>query len=183
MAQQQQIIIADQLVTTKYQGIRRCNNYVVLQNIPCSMECKIVGKILVGHALSYALTTTADVPDVDRVEITYTVDKFRATLKLPVETPENPFIAPATLEFIQPFMKIIGYQGDVDKVSAFFTKNLAQPWQTMFKVYNRCLTSRTSGHYQTKINILQIFHVVVNRVYVDYAALLWWTFVNIRFTL
>ncbi|GKF93921.1 hypothetical protein Tco_0283621, partial [Tanacetum coccineum] len=31
-------------------------------------------------------------------------------------------------------MKIIGYQGDVDKVSAFFMKNLAQPWQTMFKV-------------------------------------------------
>ncbi|GKA51181.1 hypothetical protein Tco_0744377 [Tanacetum coccineum] len=28
---------------------------------------------------------------------------------------------------------MVGYQGVVDKVSAFFTKNLAQPWQTMFK--------------------------------------------------
>ncbi|GJR15963.1 hypothetical protein Tco_0798615 [Tanacetum coccineum] len=28
----------------------------------------------------------------------------------------------------------------------------------MFKVFNRCLTSRLSGHDQTKINILQILH-------------------------
>ncbi|GJY49075.1 hypothetical protein Tco_0439031 [Tanacetum coccineum] len=115
-----------------------------------------MGQLLVDHALSYALTATAYVPavylqqfwktvrlvvnanetirfTVDRKEITYTVDMFRSTLKLLVETPENPFIAPATLKFIQPFLKIVGYQGNVDKVSAFFTKYLAQPWQTMFK--------------------------------------------------
>ncbi|GKC53681.1 hypothetical protein Tco_1076426, partial [Tanacetum coccineum] len=115
---------------------------------------------------------------VDRLEITYTVDMFCATLKLPLETPENPFISPETIKFIQPFLKIVGYQGDADKVSVFFTKNLAQAWQTMFKVFNRCLTSRTSGHDQTKINILQIFHVVVNRVNVDYADLLWWVFLH-----
>ncbi|GJS00535.1 hypothetical protein Tco_0317043 [Tanacetum coccineum] len=48
----------------------------------------------------------------------------------------------------------------------------------MFKVFNRCLTTRTSGHDQTKINILQLFHVVVNQTNVDYAALLWWDFMN-----
>ncbi|GJU23399.1 hypothetical protein Tco_1156741 [Tanacetum coccineum] len=42
----------------------------------------------------------------------------------------------------------------------------------MFKVFNQCLTSRTSGHDQTQINILQIFHTVVNHVHVDYASLL-----------
>ncbi|GKA94551.1 hypothetical protein Tco_0816589 [Tanacetum coccineum] len=77
---------------------------------------------------------------------------FRATLKLPVETPKQPFIPPASLEYIQPFLKIVGYQGLVDKVSAFFTKNLAQPWQTLFKVFNRC--------------------------HVDYASLLWWDFIH-----
>nr|GEU53449.1 reverse transcriptase domain-containing protein [Tanacetum cinerariifolium] len=46
---------------------------------------------------------------VDRQEITYIVDMFPATLKLPVETPAHPFIAPATLKFIQPFLKIIFY--------------------------------------------------------------------------
>ncbi|GJZ27033.1 hypothetical protein Tco_0571286 [Tanacetum coccineum] len=139
MAQQQhqQIIPTDQIVP-KFQSIERCNNYVVLKNIPCSVECKIVGQILIDHALSYALTATADVSPVylqkfwktvskvvntkdiirfmlDKKEITYTVDMFRSTLQFQVETPDNPFIAPATIDYIQPFMKIVGYQGEVDK--------------------------------------------------------------------
>ncbi|GJW96590.1 pyruvate/phosphoenolpyruvate kinase [Tanacetum coccineum] len=52
----------------------------------------------------------------DSQGITYTVDMFRATLKLQVETPTHPFIAPPTLQFIQPFLNIVGYQGDVDKI-------------------------------------------------------------------
>ncbi|GKC41487.1 hypothetical protein Tco_1059209, partial [Tanacetum coccineum] len=43
----------------------------------------------------------------------------------------------------------------------------------MFKVFNRCLTTRTSRRDETKINILQLFHVVINQTNVDYAALLW----------
>ncbi|GKF54568.1 hypothetical protein Tco_0164908, partial [Tanacetum coccineum] len=34
----------------------------VLQNIPCSPECKIVGQLLLNHPLSYALTAIAVVP-------------------------------------------------------------------------------------------------------------------------
>ncbi|GJW02749.1 hypothetical protein Tco_1561605 [Tanacetum coccineum] len=49
-------------------------------------------------------------------------------------------------------MDMVGYQGVVDKVSAFYTNNLAQPWQKMFKVFNRCLTTRTYGHDSTKIH-------------------------------
>ncbi|GKA89712.1 hypothetical protein Tco_0811524 [Tanacetum coccineum] len=103
---------------------------------------------------------------------------FRATLKLPVETPDNLFVAPVTIEIIESFMNRVGYQGVIDKVSAFYTKFLAQLWQSMFKVFNRCLTTRTSGHDQTKINILQLFHVLINRTNVDYAALLLWDFMN-----
>ncbi|GJX83113.1 hypothetical protein Tco_0332594 [Tanacetum coccineum] len=97
---------------------------------------------------------------------------------LPVETPENLFVTPVNIETIEVFMNKVGYQGVVDKVSTFYANNLAQPWQTMFKVFNRCLTTRTSGHDQTKINILQMFHGVINRTNVDYAALLWWDFIN-----
>ncbi|GKA02884.1 hypothetical protein Tco_0675665 [Tanacetum coccineum] len=100
--QQQQIIPADQLVP-KLQGIGRCNNYVVLQNIPCCVECKITRQILIDHALSYALTATANV------------------------------LAVYLQQFWKTVSKIVGYQGDVDKVNAFFTKCLAQLWQTIFK--------------------------------------------------
>ncbi|GJX07056.1 hypothetical protein Tco_0194988 [Tanacetum coccineum] len=113
----QQIILAAQLVP-KFQGIRRCNNYVVLQSIPCSPECKIVEQILLDHPLSYALTATANVPAVfklDTQEIMYIVDMFCDTLKLPLETPDNLFVAPVNIEIIESFMQRVGYQGVVDK--------------------------------------------------------------------
>ncbi|GKE09581.1 hypothetical protein Tco_1413132 [Tanacetum coccineum] len=106
-------------------------------------------------------------------EFIYTMDMFRDILHFPMETPENQFVASVNIETIEAFMNMVGYQGVVDKVSALYTKNLAQPWKTMFKVFNRCLTTRTSGHDQTKINILFMFHSVINRTNVDYAALLW----------
>ncbi|GKC35245.1 hypothetical protein Tco_1047629 [Tanacetum coccineum] len=70
---------------------------------------------------------------IDRETITYTMDMFSDTLQLLVETPDHPFIEPANVKFIQRFLKNVGYKGIVDKVSAFYTKNHAQPWQTMFK--------------------------------------------------
>ncbi|GJX87511.1 hypothetical protein Tco_0339525, partial [Tanacetum coccineum] len=109
---------------------------------------EIVGNILLDHPLSYALTVTADVPVVylqqfwrtvskvpdtkdtikfmlDTKEFTNIVDMFRVTLHLPVETPENPFVSPVNIQTIEAFMNRISYQGVVDKVSAFYTKNLA----------------------------------------------------------
>ncbi|GKC48545.1 hypothetical protein Tco_1071290 [Tanacetum coccineum] len=147
------VIPAAQLVP-RYHTIGRCNNYAVLQNIPCSPECKIIEKILLDHPLSYAITATADVPVVylqqfwrtvskvpdtedmikfmrDTKEFTYTVDMFRVTLHFPVKTPKNPFVASVNIQTIEAFMNLVGYQGVVDKVGAFYMKNLAQPWQTM----------------------------------------------------
>ncbi|GJV10775.1 hypothetical protein Tco_1352316 [Tanacetum coccineum] len=119
-------MIADQLVHLSNQAsIGRCNNKETLPNIPCPKECRIVGQILVDHALSHALTATAD------KDIVYIVDMFHATLKLLVETPEQPFIPPVNFDYIRPFMKILGYQGSLDRVSDFFVKNIAQPWQTL----------------------------------------------------
>ncbi|GJX59723.1 retrovirus-related pol polyprotein from transposon TNT 1-94 [Tanacetum coccineum] len=116
----------------------------------------IVGLILLDHCLNHALTATVDVLAVylqqfwrtvskvpntedtikfmlDTQQFIYTVDMFRDTLHLPVETPENPFVAPANIHTIEALMNIVGYQGVADKVSAFYTKNLAQPWQAIKK--------------------------------------------------
>nr|GEZ13825.1 hypothetical protein [Tanacetum cinerariifolium] len=125
----QQIIPVAQLIP-KFQGIRRCNNYTVLQSISCSPECKIVGQILVDHPLSYALTATTDflamylqqfwktvskVPDtedtimfkLDSQEITYTVNMFRDALYFLVKTPDNSFIAPANIKIIESFINTV----------------------------------------------------------------------------
>ncbi|GJT40669.1 hypothetical protein Tco_0940534 [Tanacetum coccineum] len=172
-----QIIPAAQLIP-KFQSIRRCSNYALTATADVSAVYlqqfwKTVSKVSdTKDTIKFKLDTQ---------EITYTVDMFCNTLKLPVETPDNPFIAPVNIKVIESFMQTVGYQGVIDKVSAFYMKFLAQPWQTMFKVFNRCLTTRTYGHDQTKINILQLFHAVVNHTNVDYAALLWWDFLNCVF--
>ncbi|GJS52939.1 hypothetical protein Tco_0626301 [Tanacetum coccineum] len=70
----QHVIPAAHLVP-QYKPIGRCNNYAVLQSIPCSPECKIVGLILLDHCLSHVLTETADVPAVYLQQFWRTVSK------------------------------------------------------------------------------------------------------------
>ncbi|GJW12216.1 hypothetical protein Tco_1578043 [Tanacetum coccineum] len=67
------------------------------------------------------------------------MDMVRDTHHLPVETPYNPFIVPINIEVIESFMQRVVYQGVVDKVSAFYMKFPAQPWQTMFKDFINCV--------------------------------------------
>ncbi|GJS11855.1 hypothetical protein Tco_0368651 [Tanacetum coccineum] len=52
----------------------------------------------------------------DTQDIVYTVDTFRDALKLLVETPDNTFVAPVTIETIESFMNKVSYQGVVDKL-------------------------------------------------------------------
>ncbi|GJZ79777.1 hypothetical protein Tco_0644614, partial [Tanacetum coccineum] len=133
----QHVIPAAQLVP-QYKSIGRCNNYAVLQSIPCSLGWNIVRQILLDHLLSYALTSTADVPAVylqqfwrtvskvpntedtikfllDTQHFTFTVDMFRDTPHLPAETPYTLFFASANIHTIEAFMNRVGYQGVVDK--------------------------------------------------------------------
>ncbi|GJV81819.1 hypothetical protein Tco_1517689 [Tanacetum coccineum] len=118
----------------------------MLQSIPCSPECKIVWQILLNHQLSKLNYCHCRCPCC--VLTTILEDDI---LQLPVETLDNPFVAPVNIETIEAFMN---------------------------KVFNRCLTPRTSGHDQTNINILQLFHAMINRTNIDYAALLWQNFMN-----
>ncbi|GJU49951.1 hypothetical protein Tco_1219506 [Tanacetum coccineum] len=195
----QHVIPAHQLVP-QYKSIRRCNNYVVLQSIPCSPECKIVGQILLDHPLSYALTATADVSAVylqqfwrtvskvpvtedtikfllDTQQFTYTMDMFRDTLNLPMEIHDTPFVAPANIHTIEAFMNKFSYQGVVDKVSAFFTKNLAKPWQTMFKDFmNNVFQKKEAIQYPCFIkliiaNLMKKFPNIPKRLEEDYHSI------------
>ncbi|GKA16885.1 hypothetical protein Tco_0696722 [Tanacetum coccineum] len=69
----------------------------VLSNIPCSPECKIMGQLLLDHPLSHAITATANVPAVYLQQFLEheSSARFQILKTLSVETPVNPFIAPA----------------------------------------------------------------------------------------
>ncbi|GJT67663.1 hypothetical protein Tco_1019143 [Tanacetum coccineum] len=58
----QQITPADQLVNpSNHETVKMCNNKVILLNITCPKESRIIRQLLADHALSHALTATADV--------------------------------------------------------------------------------------------------------------------------
>ncbi|GKC98315.1 hypothetical protein Tco_1168590 [Tanacetum coccineum] len=90
------------------------SSYSIPHSSTSNYNCSARSNILFYHPLSYALTTTADVPAVtpqqfwsivskvpdiedtikfllDTEQFTYTMDMFHDTLKLQVETPKNPF--------------------------------------------------------------------------------------------
>ncbi|GJQ90303.1 hypothetical protein Tco_0001442 [Tanacetum coccineum] len=114
----------------------------------------LVGQILLDHLLSYAFTDTADIPVVylqqfwktvskvpntkdtikfklDTHEITYTIDMFRDTLHLPVETPGNPFIAPVNIKVVESFMQTVGYQCVVNKKFPSIPKRLDEDYHSI----------------------------------------------------
>ncbi|GJV64776.1 putative ribonuclease H-like domain-containing protein [Tanacetum coccineum] len=76
--------------------------------------------IRVGNHTERTVSKVPDTEDtikfmLDTEEFTYIVDMFRVTLHLPVETPENPFVAPVNIQTIEAFMNRVSYQGVVDK--------------------------------------------------------------------
>nr|GEV10743.1 hypothetical protein [Tanacetum cinerariifolium] len=52
-------------------------------------------------------------------------------LKLPVETPENPFVVPANIQTIKAFMNRVGYQGVVDKKFPNISKRLEEDYHSI----------------------------------------------------
>ncbi|GJT53366.1 hypothetical protein Tco_0988420 [Tanacetum coccineum] len=57
--------------------------------------------------------------------------------------------------------------------SNFKTTGLLQPWQTLCKIFSKCLTTRVTGWDQPPLQIMQMLYSFVNNIHVDYAKLLW----------
>nr|GEV21549.1 DNA-directed DNA polymerase [Tanacetum cinerariifolium] len=113
------------------------------------------------------------------VERKYPLTKFTLNQMLNnvrLEFEEESEVSLELLRFIRQYENFSGLR-PVLRVTGFYVKNLTQPWKILFKVVNKCTTSRMSGHDQTKLNVLQMFHVIVNNCHVDYARLIWTNFI------
>ncbi|GJR75918.1 hypothetical protein Tco_0088283 [Tanacetum coccineum] len=64
-------------------------------------------------------------------EFIYTVNMFCDILYLPVETPDNPFVAPVNIETIEVFMNRVGYQGVVDKKFLEIPKRIEEDYHSI----------------------------------------------------
>ncbi|GJU97373.1 hypothetical protein Tco_1326644 [Tanacetum coccineum] len=109
----------------------------------------------------------------DKKELSLTLDDFRIIFHLPQATNNNhdSFVPPPSFLDMVPFYKNeLGFTMELKTSSSFKTTGLLQPWQTLCKIFSKCLTTRVTGWDQPSLQMMCCF---INNIHVDYAELLW----------
>ncbi|GJS16935.1 retrovirus-related pol polyprotein from transposon TNT 1-94 [Tanacetum coccineum] len=83
----------------------------------------------------------------DKKELSLTLDDFRTIFHLPQENDNNhnSFVPPPSFSDMVPFYKQqLGFTMELKTSSSFKTTGLLQPWQTLCKIFSKCLTTRVT---------------------------------------
>ncbi|GKA92444.1 hypothetical protein Tco_0814369 [Tanacetum coccineum] len=94
----------------------------------------------------------------DRKELTCTLDDFRTIFHLPQANENNhaSFVPPPSFSDMVPFYKqVLGFSMELKSVSNFKISGLLQPWQTLCKIFSKCLTTRVTGWDQPPLQIVR----------------------------
>ncbi|GJS27493.1 retrovirus-related pol polyprotein from transposon TNT 1-94 [Tanacetum coccineum] len=111
----------------------------------------------------------------DRKELTLTLDDFRIIFHLPQANENNhaSFVPPPSISDLVPFYKqVLRFTMELKIVSNFKISGLLRPWQTLCKIFSKCLTTRITGWDQLPLQIMQMLYCFVNNIQVDYAELI-----------
>ncbi|GJW89510.1 hypothetical protein Tco_0164850 [Tanacetum coccineum] len=112
----------------------------------------------------------------DKKELSLTLEDFRTIFHLPHANDNNynSFMPPPSFSDMVPFYKQqMGFTMELKTSSSFKTTGLLQPWQTLCKIFSKCLTTRVTGWDQPPLQIMRMMYCFVNNIHVDYAKLLW----------
>ncbi|GJT48072.1 retrovirus-related pol polyprotein from transposon TNT 1-94, partial [Tanacetum coccineum] len=201
MAQQQHAadVHPDELCPpNKRYDLMDANKKVDLEHVQCPSESKILMNIIKNHPLRFSIAASASVPWIymaqfwhtlkedgsknrlkfllDRKELTLTLDDFRTIFHLPQANDNNhaSFVPPPSFSDMVPFYKqVLGFTMELKTASNFKIYGLLQPWQTLYKIFSKCLTTRVTGWDQPPLQIMQMLYCIVNNIHVDYAELMW----------
>ncbi|GJX41527.1 hypothetical protein Tco_0256517 [Tanacetum coccineum] len=181
MAQQQHAadVHPDELCPpNKRYDLMDANKKVDLENVQCPSESKILMNIIKNHPLRFSIAASTSVPWIymAQKELTLTLDDFRTIFHLPKTNDNNhaSFVPPPSFSDMVPFYKqVLGFTMELKTVSNFKIPGLLQPWQTLCKIFSKCLTTRVTGWDQPPLQIMQMLYCFVNNIHVDYAELMW----------
>ncbi|GJS76411.1 hypothetical protein Tco_0726292 [Tanacetum coccineum] len=182
----------------KRYALMDANKKVDLENPLCPNESRILANILQNHPLKFSIVASSSVPWIylgqfwhtlqedrskynlkfmlDRKELTMTLDDFKTIFHLPQATDNihNRFVPALKFSEMVPFyVNNLGFTLESRSTSNFKTTGLLQPWQTLCKMFLRCLTTCVTGYDQPSLQIMQMLYYFVNNIHVDYAELLW----------
>ncbi|GKD54878.1 hypothetical protein Tco_1288265, partial [Tanacetum coccineum] len=145
---------------------------VDLEHVQCPPESKILTNIIKNHLLRFSIAASSSIPwtymaqfwhtlkedgskyllrfMLDKKERILTLDDFRQIFHLPQATANNhnSFVPPPSFSNIVPFYKqVLGFTMELKTQSNFKTTGLLQPWQTLCKIFSKCLTTREGLYY------------------------------------
>ncbi|GJS30478.1 hypothetical protein Tco_0491098 [Tanacetum coccineum] len=174
------------------------NKKVELEHVQCPSESKIMKNIIKNHPLQFSIAASTSVLWIymaqfwhtlkedrskhrlkfllDRKELTLTLDDFRTIFHLLQANDNNhaSFVPPPSFSDMVPFYKqVLGFIMELKTVSNFKISGLLQPWQTLCKIFAKCLTTRVTGWDQPPLQIMQMLYCFVNNIHVDYTELMW----------
>ncbi|GJT09339.1 retrovirus-related pol polyprotein from transposon TNT 1-94 [Tanacetum coccineum] len=201
MAQQQHTadVYPDELCPpNKQYDLMDANKKVDLENVQCPSESKILMNIIKNHPLRFSIAASYFVPWIymaqfwhtlkedgskyrlkfmlDKKELSLTLDDFKTIFHLPHanDNNHNSFVPPPSFSDMVPFYKQqLGFTMELKTSSSFKTIGLLQPWQTLCKIFSKCLTTRVTGWDQPPLQIMQMMYCFVNNIHLDYVELLW----------
>ncbi|GKB67156.1 hypothetical protein Tco_0928568, partial [Tanacetum coccineum] len=144
-------------------------------------ESKILTNIIKNHPLRFSIAASSSVPWIymaqfwhtlkedgskyrlkfmlDKKELSLTLDDFRTIFHLPQanDNNHNSFVPPPSFSDMVPFYKQqLGFTMELKTSSSFKTTGLLQPWQTLCKIFSKCLTTRVTGWDQPPLQIMQM---------------------------
>ncbi|GJV09611.1 retrovirus-related pol polyprotein from transposon TNT 1-94 [Tanacetum coccineum] len=183
MAQQQHAadVHPDELCPpNKRYDLMDANKKVDLEHVQCPPESKILTNIIKNHPLRFSIAASSSVPWIymaqfwhtlkedgskyrlkfmlDKKELSLTLDDFRTIFHLPQanDNNHNSFVPPPSFSDMVPFYKQqLGFTMELKTSSSFKTTSLLQPWQTLCKIFSKCLTTRVTGWDQPPLQIMR----------------------------
>ncbi|GJR64834.1 hypothetical protein Tco_0010899 [Tanacetum coccineum] len=146
------------------------NKKIDFEQVQCPPKSKLLTNIIKNHPLRFSIAASSSVPWIymaqfwhtlkedgskyrltfmlDKKELSLTLDDFRTILHLPQATDNNHdrFMLPPSFLYMVPFYKNeLGFTMKLKTSSSFKTTGLLQPWQTLGKIFSKCLTTRVTG--------------------------------------
>ncbi|GJZ63795.1 hypothetical protein Tco_0620216 [Tanacetum coccineum] len=112
----------------------------------------------------------------DKKELTPTLDDFRQIFYLSQATANNhnSFVPPPSFSDMVTFYKqVLGFTMELKTQSNFKTTGLLQPWQTLCKIFSKCLTTVSLDGPIRLLQICKCFYCFVITIHVYLAELLW----------
>ncbi|GJZ67227.1 hypothetical protein Tco_0630467 [Tanacetum coccineum] len=108
------------------------------------------------------------------------LEYFREMLQICPKLPNQQFEELPFEEAILTFLRDLGHSGEIKMITDVNVNKLHQPWRSFAAVINKCLSGKSTGYDSLRLSQAQILWGMYHKKNVDYAYLLWETFLSSR---